>query len=84
LKGANTITAFSSGKIFVNTCGNQGMATGGSGDVLAGVIVSLLAQGFDIQFAVNSAVYLHSHAGDKAALKRGIHAILPSDIIEEL
>lgn len=84
LKGANTVTAFADGKIFVNTCGNSGMATGGSGDVLAGIIVSLLAQGFDIQFAVNAAVYLHSHAGDKAALKRGMHAILPSDIIEEL
>ncbi len=84
LKGANTVTAFADGKIFVNICGNSGMATGGSGDVLAGVIVSLLAQGFDIQFAVNAAVYLHSHAGDKAALKRGMHATLPSDIIEEL
>lgn len=84
LKGANTVTAFADGKIYVNTCGNSGMATGGSGDVLAGIIVSLLAQGFEITFAVNAAVYLHSHAGDKAALKRGMHAILPSDIIEEL
>lgn len=84
LKGANTIVAEPDGKISVNICGNPSMATGGSGDVLAGVIVSLLAQKFETSFAVTSAVYLHSHAGDKAALKRGIHAVLPSDIIEEL
>lgn len=84
LKGANTIVAEPNGEISVNMCGNPSMATGGSGDVLAGVIVSLLAQNFETSFAVKSAVYLHSHAGDKAALKRGLHAVLPSDIIEEL
>lgn len=84
LKGANTIVAEPCGRISVNMCGNPSMATGGSGDVLAGVTVSLLAQGYETSFAVKSAVYLHSHAGDKAALKRGMHAVLPSDIIEEL
>lgn len=84
LKGANTIVATPDGEIAINMCGNPSMATGGSGDVLAGVIVSLLAQGFEPCFAVKSAVYLHSHAGDKAVLKRGAHAVLPSDIIEEL
>ncbi len=84
LKGANTIVAEPSSKISVNMCGNPSMATGGSGDVLAGVTVSLLAQGYEPSFALKSAVYLHSHAGDKAALKRGMHSSLPSDIIEEL
>lgn len=84
LKGANTIVVEPNGEISVNICGNPSMATGGSGDVLAGVIVSLLAQRLEPSFALKAAVYLHSHAGDKAALKRGLHAVLPSDIIEEL
>ena len=84
LKGANTIVATPNGTISVNMCGNPSMAKGGSGDVLAGVIVSLLAQRFETDFAVKSAVYLHSHAGDKACAKKGIHAVLPTDIIEEL
>lgn len=84
LKGANTIVAEPCGKFYINMCGNPSMATGGSGDVLAGVTVSLLAQGYEPSFALKAAVYLHSHAGDKAALKRGLHSSLPSDIIEEL
>ena len=84
LKGANTIVATPNGEISVNMCGNPSMAKGGSGDVLAGVIVSLLAQRLETSFAIKSAVYLHSHAGDKAYAKRGIHSVLPSDIIEEL
>lgn len=84
LKGSNTIVAVSSGEIFINNCGNEGMATGGSGDVLAGVTVSLLAQGLAPETAAKYAVYLHSAAGDKAAKKRSMHALLPTDIIEEL
>jgi len=84
LKGANTIVAEPSGKISFNTTGNPGMATGGSGDVLAGITVSLLAQGYSTDFAAKAAVYLHGHAGDKAALLKGQHALLPTDIIEEL
>ncbi len=84
LKGSNTIVALSNGDIFINNCGNAGMATGGSGDVLAGIIVSLAAQGFAPETAAKYAVYLHSAAGDKAAKKRSMHALLPTDIIEEL
>lgn len=84
LKGANTIVAHSNGKISFNINGNPGMATGGSGDVLAGIIVSLLAQGYSPEFSAESGVYLHSAAADKAAEKRSKHALLPSDIIEEL
>lgn len=84
LKGANTIVATPNGEINFNLTGNSGMATGGSGDVLAGILVSLLAQGLSPENAVKAAVYLHGHAADKAAARRGQHAIIPSDIIEEL
>lgn len=84
LKGANTIVAESNGNVSFNIFGNPGMATGGSGDVLAGITVSLLAQGFNSEDAAKSAVYLHSLAADKAVQKRNMHSLLPSDIIEEL
>lgn len=84
LKGADTIVATTKGEIFFNLTGNPGMATGGSGDVLSGIMVSLLAQGFNAESAAKAAVYLHGEAGDKAALKKGERAMLPSDIIEEL
>lgn len=84
LKGANTIIAGPNGQIYFNTTGNPGMATGGSGDVLAGIIVSLLAQGLPVDKAVAYAVYLHGEAGDKAELKKGQRAMLPSDMIDEL
>lgn len=84
LKGANTIVATPDGQVFFNTCGNAGMATGGSGDVLAGIIVSYLAQGMDILKAVKSAVYIHSATADKVANIKGEPALLPSDIIEAL
>ena len=84
LKGANTIVASPQGEISFNILGNPGMAKGGSGDVLSGIIVSLLAQGLPISQAVCGAVYLHSHAGDKAALKKGERQMLAGDIIEEL
>lgn len=84
LKGANTIIAAQNGDIFYNLTGNPGMSTGGSGDVLAGMIVSLLAQGIEPIKAACAAVYLHGEAGDKAAAKRGERAMLPTDMIEEL
>ncbi len=84
LKGGNTIVASKDGEISFNILGNPGMAKGGCGDVLSGIIVSLLAQGFSAKQAAEGGVYLHSLAGDKAALKKGQRAVLPSDIIEEL
>lgn len=84
LKGANTIVAAPDGRVFFNLTGNAGLATGGSGDVLSGMIVSYLAQGVSpLQSALN-AVYLHGLAGDMAAEKISKRALLPSDIIEEL
>ena len=84
LKGANTVIATPKGEIFFNLTGNPGMATGGSGDLLSGIIVSLLAQGFPADEAAKAGVYLHGEAGDKAAAKRGERAMLPSDMIKEL
>ena len=84
LKGANTIVALPNGEIHINNNGNPGMATGGSGDVLSGILVSLLAQGIAPDKAAMNAVFLHGESGDKAAKRKGERAMLPSDIIEEL
>ncbi len=84
LKGAKTLVCGPDLEIFFNTNGNPGLATGGSGDVLAGIIVSHLAQGMPIMDALKSAVYVHSDRADKQAQIFGEAALLPSDIIEEL
>ena len=84
LKGANTLVATPQGEIYVNVIGNPGMATAGSGDMLAGVIFSLLAQGFGAKDAVLGGVWLHSAAGDAARDKLGEKGMLPTDMIEEL
>lgn len=84
LKGANTIVAEKKGNLSFNILGNSGMATGGSGDVLAGITVSLCAQGYSPEDSAKNAVYLHSLAADKAVEKKSRHALLPTDIIEEL
>lgn len=84
LKGTNTITVSNSGEISVNTIGNAGMATAGSGDMLAGIMLSLLAQGYSPNYAVKAAVWLHSAAGDAAKERLGEYAMLPTDTIEEL
>ncbi len=84
LKGSNTIVALPNGSVYFNTIGNSGMATGGSGDVLAGMIVSLLAQGYDTVEAALRAVWFHSEAADNALSKITESALIPSDIIEEL
>ena len=60
------------------------MAVGGSGDVLAGIIASLVAQGLSPAEAAWGGVYLHGAAGDRAAARLSQHAMLPSDIIDEL
>lgn len=84
LKGHRTLVAFPDGKTAVNPTGNPGMASGGSGDVLAGMIVSLLAQGFDPEWAVPAAVYLHGWAGDLAAEALGEYAMTAGDLVEFL
>lgn len=84
LKGHRTITAFPDGAAFVNTTGNPGMAKGGSGDVLGGVILSLLGQGLPPQEAVPLAVWLHGRAGDLCAEEIGEYGMTPSDLIARL
>jgi NAD(P)H-hydrate epimerase len=69
---------------YLNQTGNPGMAVGGSGDVLAGMIVSLLGQGIEPLEAAASGVWLHGSAGDLAAKRLGQYAMLPTDMLEEL
>ncbi len=84
LKGARTLITEPGGRSFVNLTGNSGMATAGSGDVLAGIIVSLIAQHNDPLVAAVSGVYLHGLAGDLAAEELGARSIIASDIIRYL
>lgn len=83
LKGANTIVACPNGKTYVNLTGNPGMSKGGMGDVLTGLMGSLLAQSMTPEDAAACAVYLHSFCGDRAAKRYSEHAMTPSDIIYE-
>ncbi|GAX88454.1 NAD(P)H-hydrate dehydratase [Effusibacillus lacus] len=84
LKGAQTVIATPEGAAYINTTGNPGMATGGAGDVLTGMIGSLLAQGYNATQAACAGVYLHGQAGDQAASRRGMNALIASDIIDAL
>lgn len=84
LKGAATVTAAPDGRCALNPTGNPGMAKGGSGDVLAGMTASFLAQGIPAFEAAVSAVYLHGMAGDLCARRLGTRAMLPTDLPELL
>lgn len=84
LKGAYTAVALPNGKVYFNSSGNAGMATAGSGDVLTGIITSLLAQGYAPEQAAITGVYLHGIAGDLAKENVGEIALIASDIIEQL
>lgn len=84
LKGADTVVASKDGKVYINKTGNPGMAKGGSGDILAGMIASFVAQGISPLDAAVCAVYLHACAGDDCASKLSQTAMLPTDIINEL
>lgn len=83
LKGYHTLVTTETEQV-VNPTGNPGMATGGSGDVLAGMIASFAAQGMSPPDAAKCGVYLHGKAGDAAAKKYSQHAMLPSDMLSEL
>ena len=84
LKGAGTVVAAPNGKVFVNTTGNSGMATGGTGDVLTGLIGGLLAQGMTALDAALLGVYLHGLAGDLAAHAMTQRGLIASDIVNNL
>ena len=83
LKGHETLIT-NGEKAYRNTTGNPGMAVGGSGDVLAGIIASLLGQGIATLEAAAVAVWLHGAAGDRCADELGQYGMLPSDLVEEL
>lgn len=80
LKGAHTVIASPEGEVFINTTGNSGLAKGGSGDVLSGIIGSLLAQGYSPVNAAVLGVYIHGKAGDICAETMGEESMLPSDL----
>lgn len=84
LKGHKTVIAAPGKPCLLNLTGNPGMATGGSGDVLAGMIGSFLAQGLEPADAAMCGVYLHGAAGDRAAARLSQRAMLPTDLLEEL
>ncbi len=84
LKGTGTVVASPRGEVYVNTTGNPGMATAGSGDVLTGVIVSLLGQGIGPYESAVLAVYLHGLAGDLARDKKGEYGMVARDILEHI
>lgn len=87
LKGQGTVTAAPDGSVRVNDTGNPGMAKGGSGDVLAGMIAALLGQkhlGDDIPKLTAQAVFYHGAAGDLCAQKFGEYAMLPTDLIDAI
>ena len=81
LKGAYTATCTPTGKVFFNPTGNPGMATGGSGDVLTGLLTGLLAQGYTPLEATQLGIYLHGLAGDFASKSLGQEAMLASDVV---
>jgi len=83
IKGANTITVYN-GKGYVNTTGNPGMATAGSGDVLTGIITGLIAQGYEPLKASIFGAYLQGKAGDIAVEKMGYQALTASAIVEAI
>ena len=83
LKGHETVVAFPEGKVYMCPVGNPGMATGGSGDVLAGIIGGLLGQ-LPMEQAVVYGVCIHGGAGDLCAHELGEYSMLPSDMIEAL
>ncbi|MGI8892991.1 MAG: NAD(P)H-hydrate dehydratase, partial [Bacteroidia bacterium] len=84
LKGAHTCITCPDGNSYFNSTGNPGMATAGSGDVLTGIITSLLAQGYTPKDAAIAGVYLHGLAGDIAAAEKSEAAMIASDIIDNL
>ena len=84
LKDATTIVAREDDLVYINQSGNDGMATGGSGDVLAGMITGLLGGGLSVHEAAVHGVYLHGLAGDHAKHDLGAYSMIASDIIAHI
>lgn len=84
LKGAHTLIATPDGNLFFNSTGNSGMATAGSGDVLTGILIGLLAQGYSPENAAKTGIFLHGRAGDLALDKESKESLIAGDIIDQL
>lgn len=84
LKGAFSSIASPDGMVFFNPTGNPGMATGGTGDVLTGILTGLLAQGYEPLHAAQMGVYLHGLAGNLALPEKGMSSLIASDIVDFL
>ena len=84
LKDARTVIASPDGRVYVNTSGNCAMSTGGSGDVLTGIIGGFVCQGMDVFEAAVLGVFVHGRCGDYAAEKMGHYGVLAGNLIDAL
>lgn len=84
LKGHNTIVANPKGEFYINETGNAGMATGGVGDILTGIIASFVGQGLDAYTASILGVYFHGLAGDLAVKEKGVLSLIATDLLNKL
>lgn len=84
LKGHRSLVAEPEGEVYINPTGNAGMATGGSGDVLTGLLLALLARGYEPQAAALLGVYLHGLAGDLALDEQGLESLAARDLLQAL
>lgn len=84
LKGARTVIATPDGRCYINPTGNPGMATAGMGDVLAGIIGGLMAQGLEASVAAPVGCYLHGLAGDRVAARLGTAGLMAGDLLSEI
>ena len=84
LKGNKTVVASAQGRTYINSTGNAGMATAGSGDVLTGIIAAFLAQGLSVFESAKYGAYIHGKAGDLAAKEKTRLSMIATDIIEQI
>ena len=84
LKGHPTLIASPKGEVFINPTGNPGMASGGTGDVLTGMIGGLICQGFEILPSLQVSVFLHGMAGDEGVQEVGEKSLIATDVIEKI